>query len=144
MASVEPYTGLAPQTILCQEGATSGSFTKGDLVKTDSSGQVVLGTAGKIFGIAENGYTGTQGTVVPVTLINYNEIYSIANKAAATNQNLVGIVADMVYTAGAQNVDTAANTYKEVEVVGFDPRDAIGTSGGRLLVRFINYEYLAR
>jgi len=136
MPSVTPYTGLAHQIIFAQEGATAGSFEKDDLVKTDSAGQVVLATAGKIYGIAQADATGTQNTIVPVMLINPNEIYVIAHKAAATNQNQVGLEADLVYTAGGQNVDSAASTYDEVEIVGFYPDDAVGTSGGRLLVRF--------
>ena len=136
MASVTSYTGRTGLVLGFQEGATSGSYAIGDLVKTDSNGQVVIATGGKILGIARRGYTGTQASTVEVELIDPNEIYVIQYKASATNQNLVGVECDLVYTVGAHTVDSAATTYDEVEIVGLHPGDAVATSGGRLLVRF--------
>lgn len=132
--AIELYTGLAPQTLICQEGGTSGSYENGDLVKTDSSGQIVLATAGTVLGIARKKYTGTQATELDVEVINFSDIYSMPY-STTTAQNLVGLAKDLVFTAGAQTV-TSTNTYKEVTIVGLDPRDAVGTSGGRVLIKF--------
>lgn len=136
MASVESYTGMTGNVLGCLEGTTSGSYAIADLVKTDTDGRCVISTGGKILGIARRGYTGVAATAMEVELINPNEIYVMRYKASATAQTLVGKVADLVYTAGAHTVDDASTTYKEVEIVGLHPSDAIGTSGGRLLVRF--------
>lgn len=136
MASVTSYTGMTGKVLAFQEGGTPGSFAAGDLVKTDSSGQVVLATAGKILGIARRGYTGTQASTIEVELIDPNEIYVIAHQASATAQTMVGNEYDIDYTYGAQNVDTDNSSYDEIQVVGLHPGDAVTTSGGRLLVRF--------
>lgn len=137
MASVLLYSGLNPQIIEGQEGATSGSFAAGDLIKTDSGGQWVLAATGVCHGIAKTGFTGTQGTKFSVELLDPSSVYVMHHKAAALNQNMVGLACDLVYTYSAQNVDTAVNTHKEVTVVGLHPNDIASLpSGGRLLIRF--------
>ena len=136
MASVISYTGMTGNVLGYLEGTTSGSYAIGDLVKTDTDGRIVIATGGKILGIARRGYTGVAGTAVEVELIDPNEIYVIQYKASATNQNLVGVECDLVYTVGAHTVDSAATSFDEVEIVGLHPGDAVTTSGGRLLVRF--------
>jgi hypothetical protein len=127
-------TNLDPQFVLCQEGATSGSFGNNDLVYTNSAGQVILSTTNKIMGIAHKGYTGTQGTEIPVELVNGWDLYSIPY-ATTTSQAIVGIYNDLTHTHDAQVAATAGSA-KEVFIVGLDPRDALGTDGGRLLCRF--------
>ena len=136
MASVTSYTGMTGLVLGFLEGTTSGSYAIGDLVKTDTDGRIVIATGGKILGIARRGYTGVAGSAVEVELIDPNEIYVIRYKAAATNQNLVGVECDLVYGVGAHTVDSAVVTYDEVEIVGLHPGDPVTTSGGRLLVRF--------
>ncbi len=136
MASILEYTGLSPQPLEFQEGASAGSFVANDLVQTDTAGQLEIAAAAKILGIADSAATGTQATKINVRLINPNEIYVIAYKASATALSLVGKRGDIVYTAGAHTFDDASTASNELTVVGLHPGDAVGTSGGRLLVRF--------
>ena len=144
MASVEYVSGPRGEIVLAQEGATAGSFVAGDLVKTNSSGQVILGTAGKIYGIARKSAAAVTGTVTPVELINVDAIYRIRYQTGATALTQVGALADITYTAGAHVVDDTTPTTNEIEIVGHDTVDAIGTSGGRLFVRFRPSIYAAR
>lgn len=143
MASVEYVSGPRGEIVLAQEGATAGSFKDGDLVKTNSSGQVILGTAGKIYAIARKSAVAVTGTIIPVELINVDAIYRIrAQSTTALTQ--VGALADITFTAGAHVVDDTAPATNEIEIVGHDSVDAIGTSGGRLFVRFRPSIYAAR
>jgi hypothetical protein len=141
MASWRQYSGLKPQVITCEEGAGTQTFKVGDLVVSDSAGQMVVATAGNIFGIARDDATGTQATKLRVEMINGIDLYSVPiGSATATAQTNVGAAGDIVFTAGAQYIDIDTTT-SEVSVVGFD--DALGTTGGRLIVRFNmgNLEY---
>ena len=135
MASVELYDGVDPQVLDFPVHTTHGSFKAGDLVKL-VSGKLKIATAGVILGIARSDYnkTNPQGNV-DVELINPNSIYSVRYKSSATAQTLVGDLVDFTFTAGAHYVDeSGAST--DAYVVGLDPRDAVGTTAGRLLIRF--------
>lgn len=134
MASVVSYTGLAVQVLEFEEGASPGNFADGDLVETDSSGQIVIATAGDIVGIARDGYTGTQGTKIPVELINPNELY-VMTSGGTTNQNQVGLMVDITYTAGAHTVGTTAGSADEVTIMQLHPADG-AVASGRVIVRF--------
>ncbi|HUW46172.1 MAG TPA: hypothetical protein VMW50_10315 [Dehalococcoidia bacterium] len=137
--SVLNYTGNSPQVIGVQE-ASAGSandFYAQDLVKADSNGELVIATAGVILGIARSPASGTASTVIPVELPNLNDVYVANYKASATAEALIGDVVDFVFTVGAHTLDESSAT-TDAYVVGLDPRDAVGTSGGRLLFRF-NY-----
>ena len=134
MASVELYSETVPQVLPFPEHATHGTFSPGDLVQIDTNGKVQIATAGSMTGIAKTKYTGTTDTAINVELIDPNAIYSARNQATATAQTLVGDCLDFVFTAGAHTLASGGTT--DVYCVGLDPRDALGTSGGRLLFRF--------
>lgn len=136
MASVELKSGN-PQVIEIEEAAagSANDFYAGDLVKTNTDGELVIATAGAIRGIARRAATGTAGTKIPVELISHDNLYVVHNTAAATTEDLIGEMADFTFTAGEHYVTTAGTT--DVDVVGLDPRDVLGTSGGRLVVRFM-------
>ena len=137
MASVEKIYPAAQSTVIsAQEGAGTQTFDVGDLVKFDSSGQVVVATAGVIHGIARQDATGTQATKLEVELIDPNAIYCARYKAAATAQALVGDILDFTFTIGAHTLDEGSAT-TDVYCVGLDNRDVVTTSGGRLLFRFL-------
>ena len=137
MASVELVVpGGTPQVFNFPEDATSGSFSAGDLVKVHTNGKVRIATAGAITGIALKGYSGTADTATPVMLIDPDAIYSARYKASATAQTLVGDILDFTFTVGAHTLDEGSAT-TDVYCVDLDPRDATGTSGGRLLFRFM-------
>lgn len=141
MASVELYSEVnAPQVVKMPEDATPGSFAIGDLVKVHTNGKVRMADAGHITGIARRGYTGTENTPIEVELIDPANIYSSRYKASATAQTLVGDILDYTFTAGAHTLDEGSAT-TDVYCVGLDPRDAEGTSGGRLLVRFLGSNF---
>jgi hypothetical protein len=135
--SVTSYTGLNPQVIEIQEasGGSALDFYDGDLVKT-SSGELIIATAGAILGIARKTATGVDSTKIPVELINPNEIYVGNYTASATTEALIGDLVDFTFTVGAHTLDeSAAST--DAYCVGLHPADAVGTSGGRLLIRFL-------
>jgi hypothetical protein len=139
MASVELFDGLHPHTLNFQEGASPAGFLIGDLVKLDTSGQVVLATAGKVLGIAQKSYTGTQATLIPVDVIDFDDFYVMSVAAASvTAQADVGQEANVTFTAGAQTI-AAADDGLECIIFGIDPRFAVGTTGaagGKYIVRF--------
>lgn len=138
MASVELYSGLNPQVVDIQEAAagSANDFYDGDLVKCDGSGELVIATAGAIQGIARKTATGTASTEIPVELIDIHSIYSARYKASATAEALIGDILDFTFTAGAHTLDESGAT-TDVYCVGLHPFDSVGTSGGRLLVRFL-------
>jgi len=133
MASVVAYTGLAPQIIEIETDAAENAFYKGDLVKT-ASGELVIATDGAITGIALKTADGVADTKIPVQLLNLNEIYVMAY-STVTAESIVGVYADITFTAGA-HVVTDGTASEDVYIVGLHPDDAVGTDGGRVLVRF--------
>ncbi len=134
MASVTRFSTGQPTVVLGKEAA-SQSFKEGDLVYFDSDGLVAISTAGEIDGIARKDASGTTSAEIPVELIELDAVYSCAYKASATTQTVVGTLADFTFTVGAHTLDdSGAST--DVYVVGIDPRDDLGTSGGRYLFRF--------
>ena len=136
MASVELKSGN-PQVVQIQEAAASSEndWYAGDLVKTDANGELVIATAGAILGIARRAAQGVDSTKIPVELISHDNLYVVKNTAAATTESLIGTTADFTFTAGAHYVTTGGTT--DVDIMGLDPRDDLGTSGGRLVVRFL-------
>ncbi len=135
MASVEYYAGPRVAPLIGVEGATQ-TFHPGDLVKIDTSGYIVIATSGAISGIARQHATGTTGAAIEWEPICADAVYSAKYKASATAQSLVGDCLDFTtLTVGAHSLDESGAT-TDVYCVGLDPRDAVTTSGGRLLVRF--------
>jgi len=136
MASVVAYTGLGPQIVSIQENssATAADWSIGDLVKADGSGELVIATDGVIMGIAHKAATGTDNTEIPVELLNFNEIYVMAY-STVTTEAIIGTYADITFTVGA-HVVTDGTAEEDVYIVGLHPDDAVGTDGGRVLVRF--------
>jgi len=138
LASVELKAGN-PQVVGIEE-ASAGSandFYAGDLVKADANGELVIATAGAITGIARRAASGTAGTVIPVELISDDNLYVAKYQAAATTEALIGDTLDFTFTAGAHTLDESGAT-TDVDCVGLDNRDDVGTSGGRLIVKFKN------
>ena len=132
--SVERITG-EPQVVELPEHGTPGSFKRGDLVKLASNGKVQIATAGVILGIAQRDYTGTENTLIPVDMIDSQSLFVARYTASSTTQSLVGDCVDFTFTAGAHTLSESSAT-TDAYVVRLDPRDAVGTSGGRLIIRF--------
>ena len=135
MASVELFRGNPGQVVYIQEatGGAANDFYAGDLVKTDSSGQVVIATAGAIFGIARKTALGDDG-YLEVELINYNSVYKIFYKSSGTAVTLVGDVIDATFTPGAHTWDESGATTDAMVVELIDPAN---TTGGALGIRFL-------
>jgi hypothetical protein len=108
---------------------------KGDLVKLDTNGYVVIATAGVINGVATKSASGTTAADVEWEPICFDAVYSAHYKASATALALVGDCLDFTFTVGAHTLDESGAT-TDVWCVGLDPRDVVTTSGGRLLVKF--------
>jgi hypothetical protein len=137
MASVLAYTGLAQQEVEIQEAAagSANDFYAGDLVKANSSGELIIATAGKMLGIAHKAATGTASTEIPVALLNINEIYVSRYHTDATSEALIGDLLDYTFTAGAHTLEESGAT-TDVYCVGLHPNDG-AVASGRLLVRFL-------
>jgi hypothetical protein len=134
MGSVEYYSGPRNAPIRGIEAA-SQTYDAGDLVDLDTAGHVIIATAGNILGIATKDATGTTSAVAEYEPISYEAIYSAKYKTSATTQSLVGDCLDFTFTVGAHTLDESSAT-TDVYCVGLDPRDAVGTTSGRLLVKF--------
>ena len=112
--------------------ATANMFQRGDLVKLDTSGELVLATAGAILGIVGSAATSTDSTYHPVDVLMGDE-FSIPWTAEATTETLLNDIADVTFTTGAQVLTGGGTT--DCVVVDFD--DDVGTSGGRVIARVI-------
>ena len=135
MGSIERYTPGDPVVIKGLEGGSTQTFDAGDPVKF-SAGYVVVATAGAIHGIARRDASGTQTTTVEVELIDPNALYSVRCSTGLTHAlTLSGTMADFQFTTpGAMVIeDGTTDTY----IVALDPRDAVGATNGRVLVRFM-------
>ena len=138
MASVERYTPGNPVVVKGLEGSTQ-TYKAGDLVMFNA-GYVIIATAGAISGIARKDWS-VSGATCEVELIDPNAVYSVRTAAALTHaQTLVGTKRDFTFTAGAHVLANESGT-TDTYVVALDPRDEIGTSTGRVLVRFLCCNY---
>lgn len=134
MASIERYTPGNPVVVIGEEGGTTQTFKAGDPVKF-SAGYVVVATEGVMNGLARRKASGTQSTNIEVELFDPNAVYSARLSTSVTHaQTLVGTNVDFQFTTPGSMVleDGTCDAY----IVALDPRDAIGTSGGRVLIRF--------
>ena len=134
MASVVKYDSGTSHIIPAQEGAGQ-TFKKSDLLKF-TSGQVVIATAGAIDAIAQADASGTTSATIAIEPIEFDQVYMASYKASATAQTLVGALVDFTFTAGAHTLDESGAT-TDALCIALDPRDAVATSGGRLLIMFM-------
>jgi len=110
----------------------ANDFQKGDLVALNTDGELVLGTAGNILGIAQSAATGVDNTAIAVDVLMGDE-FSIPWTAEATTETLLNDIADVTFTTGAQVLTASGTT--DCIVCDFD--DVVGTSGGRVIARVI-------
>ena len=136
MASVERIAGN-PQITYAEEAeaGAANAFYAGDLVKCNGDGELVIATAGAMWGIAKRTATGTASTKIPVELLSSSNLYRVKYHTDATSEALVGDTLDFTFTAGAHTVDEDSAT-TDVECVQLDPRDG-AVASGRLIVRFL-------
>lgn len=140
MASVEALYGFAYGPLPITEGAGAQAFKKGDLIKF-SSGTAVIATSAAIDGIAAKDATGTTGSAISYYPIKFDELY-VVKYSTTTAVALVGTLCDFDdLTVGAHTVTTGGTT--DTYCVALDPRDAVGATGGRLIVKFMPAATLA-
>ena len=127
-----------PNIVRIQEASASSAndWYAGDLVKVDSSGELVIATAGAIYGIARSAASGTASTWHNVDVLGHDDIITVKYKASATTEGLTTDTVDFTFTANGHTVDESGASTDAV-VVGFDPINAIGATGGRLLVKIL-------
>ena len=133
MASVELISGN-PIVVKATEHATDGAWKAGDLLIIGTNGKMQIATAGAIYAIARSDASGTENTVHEIELISFDNVYS-ARYSGTTSVALIGDCVDFTFTAGAHTLSESGAT-TDAYVVGLDTRDAVGTSGGRLLIKF--------
>jgi hypothetical protein len=104
-------------------------------VKIDTDGVMKVATTGAITGIARKNWT-SSGGATEVELIDLDALYTITCASTTANAAL-GSDADITFTTTAQTVTSNTSSGVDVLIVAIDPRDAVGTSGGRYLCRFL-------
>jgi len=136
MASIEARNPAHQSRVVPALEAAGQTYKIGDALMFTSDGYVAISTAGIIHAIAKEDASGTTANPTEVEMIDFNELYVCRYKASATAQNLVGQIADFTFTVGGHTLDESGAT-TDVVIYALDNRDAVGTSGGRLLVRFL-------
>jgi hypothetical protein len=133
------YSGAAPMLFEIGEGAATQTFKDGDVIAIGTGGQIEDATNDAAWhGIARLDATGTQATAIPIEIpIPYHSVYSVYLKTGRTHAvALIGSIVDFETAAGADSWnDNGAAT--DAMVLNLDPRDAVGTDMGRLLVVFL-------
>ena len=124
-------------------GGAANDFYAGDLVKFDlSTGGIIISTAGHTLGIAKKNAPGNVTTDVPVDVIT-NDSSEFAIKCnTTTTAAMKGQHGDITFTlggSGSTGHTVTANTTSgsDVLILDVDPRQAVGTSGGKLIVNFL-------
>ncbi len=134
MAGVERLTG-SPNIREYTCTSATASFALNDLVKLDSSGTLVIATTGNILGIAKTKDPASLTTKVLVDVIYPdNSRFALRYKAAETAVSLGGEAATLTFTTTAITADDGGTT--DVVIQEVDTREAVGTSGGLLIVTF--------
>lgn len=134
MPSVERITG-SPIVVKALETA-SQTYKAGDLVQfSGGSGRIIVGTANSFCAIArKDAQSPTTGNDVEceIELLNAVDLYRMIQTAALTAA-LAGDDFDITFTVGAHTIAVASGT-PDGYIVALE--DAVGTTSGRLLVRF--------
>ena len=125
MASVERISGTPNRKEYTCTNATSTEFYKGDLVKLDSSGTLVVATSGNILGIAEENHPGNQTSKVTVDIIVPDGSFFKMKVDGSTAVSDLGEIQTVTFTAGAHTIADGSNDFIPLELIS-----AAGTSGG--------------
>jgi hypothetical protein len=118
-----------------EKASQTGLWVVGEMVNIDSTGRVVIAAAGAITGMALTAPSGTVDTTIRIDCVFPDQVW--AQKYGTTTANtLEGLKKDITFTTGSQAVASTANA-ADVVIQKVDSRDALGTSAGRVLVRFV-------
>lgn len=134
--SVLLYSGLNPQVVHIQgaAGGSANAFYDGDLVQSDSNGELVIGASKTYLGTARKAFSTTDNVEIPVELIDIHSIYTgRVLEATTTSEAYIGDGLACTFTPGA--FVWAIGGTDEAYCVGLHPVDG-AKAGGRLLFRF--------
>lgn len=133
----EYYSG--PVNIVSALEANSQSFVVGDLLYLNSGAATLATTSQEtqLFGIALKKATNvtTGNASIPILVICPETLF-VAQLDDATAVAYVGEDYGINYTSGSMSVDLSDTSSTSVRIEMLDSRDAVGTSGGRVIVRF--------
>ncbi len=146
MANIwEPYLPEGHYFITDFRTNGSNEFARGDLVYLTSGRlRICGGDPSAILGIAQEPDSAVQDTRIRVLVIRPGDIF--VGKCSSTTANAYeGENYGVVTTTTANTVDITDTTQSTVRVqcLKLDPRDAVGTSGGRMIVAFYPYNLQA-
>lgn len=141
VSKIKPYR-VVSRSQSFPEGA-SQTFAEGDVVilsaTSDKGNKITIaGTdpVTRIVGIAQAAASGTEDTLIPVALSNYeNEFIGNVEGTTALDADFVGLRCGLVNDgSGIWRVDTSDTTNKSVRITGLV--DAVGDVKGRVTFRF--------
>lgn len=115
--------------------AASQSFVKGDLVYLVGGALTVIANDQKIAGVALQNASGTTGTILKFHAIHPDQLW-IAQSDTTTAQAHEGEDYGLNTASGNMSVDIGDTSTVAVVVNQVDPAQAVGTSGGKYILRF--------
>ena len=127
----------------CRAGASANEFQPGDLVRLDSSGELILAAAGHILGICDKAASTTDSTLIPVDVLGHDDEISIPCNTT-TAENTLGGKGTLTVTTGAQTVTSDVSSGTDFWIIDFDTVDAVGADGGRLICKVLPAALLPR
>lgn len=142
--SAHPSSG--PNVIHYPEAA-SQTFKKGDPVKLDTAGRVLLAVdteSAGVFGLADADASGTTDATVPIVVLSIGDIVSASGSAAGATRDVIrtdvglqcSYIKSTVTGETAKTVlDISDTTTPTWEIL--DNKDAVGTTDGRYYARMI-------
>lgn len=98
--------------------ATATEFYKGDLVKLDASGTIVVATTGSILGIAQSDNPADATKYVDVDIITPNGDLFEMKHATVNAVTDLGEIATVTFTAGAHTFTDGSNDFIPLKLVG--------------------------
>ena len=134
MGKFELWSG-PPHVTSGPEEATQ-SFSPGDLLIHDTSGEVEIATDGQdVAGVAIDKATTTTGSDIKYHIITPEQVWSIETSGTPA-ASMVGKPFDIAnFTAGNKHVVNVASAGTDGVVIALDPRDT-AASGSRVLFKF--------
>ena len=126
--------------------AATQTFFKGDPVKIDTAGRVLLGVDTEaLYGIALQDSSGTTDALVAVMPLQTDQIWSVsvsnAGAGTATARTDVGVECSYIKSTSTVGDDTLKTvidigdtTTPAFVIIGLDQRDTLADTNGRVLV----------
>lgn len=119
-------------------GGSANEWYAGDLVKLEQTyGGLVIATTGHILGIALKTAPGNATDNIPVDILTGDNSEFTIKSNTTTALTMHGQANDITFTAGAHVATANTTSGVDCVTVGIDARQAVGTSGGKLIVTFL-------